>query len=153
MLSNASPESEGVQRVGEALPVELLLLPALELVHQSIGSTTGCTITEKAPTRAFSWLKAATTAFTFKTLLRHTMLNGCWWSLNVKLGPWHNYHKGRAAIRLLCDYEPSDGPFWSTNTHTALCEGQNVNIINYVVLKAVNSEVKKQFELWQGIFL
>ena len=28
-------------------------------------------ITEKAPTRAFSWLKAATTAFTFKTLLRH----------------------------------------------------------------------------------
>ena len=29
------------------------------------------TITEKAPTRAFSWLKAATTTFTFKTLLRH----------------------------------------------------------------------------------
>ena len=28
-------------------------------------------ITEKAPTRAFFWLKAATTAFTFKTLLRH----------------------------------------------------------------------------------
>ena len=27
-----------------------------------------CTITEKAPTRAFSWLKAAATAFTFKTL-------------------------------------------------------------------------------------
>ena len=26
-----------------------------------------CTITEKASTRAFSWLKAATTAFTFKT--------------------------------------------------------------------------------------
>ena len=28
-------------------------------------------ITEKAPTRAFSWLKAATTALTYKTLLRH----------------------------------------------------------------------------------
>ena len=28
-------------------------------------------ITEKAPTRAFSWLKAASTAFTFKTLSRH----------------------------------------------------------------------------------
>ena len=28
-------------------------------------------ITEKAATRAFSWLKAATTAFIFKTLLRH----------------------------------------------------------------------------------
>ena len=40
-------------------------------VKRSIGSTTGCTITEKAPTRAFSWLKAVTTAFTFKTLLRH----------------------------------------------------------------------------------
>ena len=39
--------------------------------NRTIGSTTGCTITEKAPTRAFSWLKAATTAFTFKTLLRH----------------------------------------------------------------------------------
>ena len=30
----------------------------------------GFVITEKAPTRAFSWLKVATTAFTFKTLLR-----------------------------------------------------------------------------------
>ena len=29
------------------------------------------TITEKAPTRAISWLKAPTSAFTFKTLLRH----------------------------------------------------------------------------------
>ena len=29
------------------------------------------TITEKDPTGAFSWLKAATTAFTFKTLLGH----------------------------------------------------------------------------------
>ena len=29
------------------------------------------TITEKAPTGAFSWLKAPTSAFTIKTLLRH----------------------------------------------------------------------------------
>ena len=29
------------------------------------------TITEKAPTMAFSWLKAPTSTFTFKTLLRH----------------------------------------------------------------------------------
>ena len=45
----------------------------ISAANRSIGSTTGCTctITEKAPTRAFSWLKAATTAFTFKTLLRH----------------------------------------------------------------------------------
>ena len=57
-------------------------------------------ITEKAPTRAFSCLKAATTAFTLKTLLRHyakrTLTPR---SLNVKLGPRRNYHKGRAAIR------------------------------------------------------
>ena len=29
------------------------------------------TITEKAPARVFSWLKAPTSAFTFKKLLRH----------------------------------------------------------------------------------
>ena len=47
-----------------------------------------------------SWLKASTSASTFKTLLKHyakwalTPL-----SLNVKLAPQRNYHKGRAAIR------------------------------------------------------
>ena len=54
-------------------------------------------ITEKAPTRAFSCLKVATTAFTFKTLLRHyakRVLTPL--SLNVKLGPRRNGHKGRA---------------------------------------------------------
>ena len=45
-------------------------------------------ITEKAPTRDFSWLKAATTAFTFKTLLRHYAKRALTpRSLNVKLGP------------------------------------------------------------------
>ena len=42
------------------------------VVLHRFHNTTGCTITEKAPTRAFSWLKAATTTttttFTFKTL-------------------------------------------------------------------------------------
>ena len=57
-------------------------------------------ITKKAPTRAFSWLKAATTTFTFKTLLRHYAKRTLTpQSLNVKLGPRRNYHKGRAAIR------------------------------------------------------
>ena len=65
-------------------------------------------ITEKA----FSWLKAVTTAFTFKTLLRHYAKRALTpRSLNVKLDPRRNYHKGRAAIRhyanqtarLLCD--------------------------------------------------
>ena len=53
-------------------------------------------ITEKAPTRSFSWLKLATTAFTFKTLLRHYAE----WaltprSLNVKLGLRRKGHKGQ----------------------------------------------------------
>ena len=48
-------------------------------------------ITEKAPTREFSWLKAATTAFTFKTLLRHYALTP-----RVKLGPQRKGHKGWA---------------------------------------------------------
>ena len=58
------------------------------------------TIAEKARTRAFSWLKAPTSAFTFKTLLKHyakRVLTPR--SLNVKLGQRRNYHKGRAAIR------------------------------------------------------
>ena len=54
-------------------------------------------ITEKAPTRAFSWLKAAITAFTFKTLLRHYAKRTLTpQSLNVKLGPRRKGHKGRA---------------------------------------------------------
>ena len=66
-------------------------------VKRSIDSTTGCTITEKAPTRAFSWLKAATTAFTFKTLSRHYAKQALTpRSLNVKLGPRRKGHKGRA---------------------------------------------------------
>ena len=54
-------------------------------------------IIEKAPTRAFSWLKAATTALTFETLLRHYAKRALTpWSLNVKLGPRRKGHKGRA---------------------------------------------------------
>ena len=40
-------------------------------------STQRFVITKKAPTRAFSWLKAASTAFTFKTLLRHYYEPSC----------------------------------------------------------------------------
>ena len=47
-------------------------------------------ITEKAPTRAFSWLKAATTAFTFKTLLRHYAKRALtptvsWWEIGTPM--------------------------------------------------------------------
>ena len=67
------------------------------LISASKSSIRRFVITEKA-TRAFSWLKAATTAFTFKTLLRHYAKRALTpRSLNVKLGPRHNYHKGRAA--------------------------------------------------------
>ena len=37
-------------------------------VYYSLNVPEDFTITEKAPTRAFSWLKAPTSAFTFKTL-------------------------------------------------------------------------------------
>ena len=51
-------------------------------------------------TRAFSWLKADTTTLTLKTLLRHYAKRVLTpWSLNMKLDPRRNYHKGRAAIR------------------------------------------------------
>ena len=43
-----------------------LVLCSVPSVSQSVF-----TITEKAPTRAFSWLKVPTSTFTFKTLLRH----------------------------------------------------------------------------------
>ena len=59
-----------------------------EVTSASKSSIRRFVIMEKAPTRAFSWLKAATTALTFKTLLRHyakrTLTPR---SLNVKLGP------------------------------------------------------------------
>ena len=43
-------------------------LPRPRALVSGVKRSIGFTITEKAPTRAFSWLKAATTAFTFKTL-------------------------------------------------------------------------------------
>ena len=51
------------------------------------------TITEKAPIRNFSWLKA----FTLKTPLRHYAKRALTpRSFNVKLGPRRKGHKGRA---------------------------------------------------------
>ena len=54
--------------VVQGLEVPLQGVPG-SAANRSIGSTTGCTITEKAPTRALSWMKAATSAFKFKTIL------------------------------------------------------------------------------------
>ena len=84
--------------------VKLLRLSKMERNSASKRSIRRFVVTEKA----FSWLKAATTAFTFKTLLRHyakRVLTSR--SHNVKLGP---RHKGPSR-GLLRDYEPSDGTF------------------------------------------
>ena len=63
----------------------IVFVAALVLQKRSIQRFV---ILEKAPTRAFSWLKAATTAFTFKTLLRHYAKQALTQrSLNVKLDP------------------------------------------------------------------
>ena len=49
--------------------LEVTTVPSiLPLTSASKSSIRRFVITEKAPTRAFSWFKAATTAFTFKTL-------------------------------------------------------------------------------------
>ena len=86
-----------------ATPVSHLCRLELQTIHWF-------SVTEKAPTRAFSWLKTPTSAFTFKTLLRHYAKQALSpLSLNVKLGPRRNYHKRRAAIRHYAKQpEPSD---------------------------------------------
>ena len=85
-----------MRRVGSGLLVPVQEEVEAQLVPQIDPSVPQpvFTITEKAPTRAFSWLVGA---FTFKTLLRHYAK----WaltlrSLNVKLGPRRKVHKGRA---------------------------------------------------------
>ena len=62
-----------MRRVGSGLLVPVQEEVEAQLVPQIDPSVPQpvFTITEKAPTRAFSWLKAPTSAFTFKTLLRH----------------------------------------------------------------------------------
>ena len=68
-----------------------------QICRRSIGSIIGF---HYSPIRAFSWLKAADTAFTFKTLLRHYAKQALTpQKVDMKLGPRRNYHKGRAAIR------------------------------------------------------
>ena len=68
--SNPVPSERG--RVGITIRSNENMVPAAALVIISVSKSSirRFVITEKAPTRAFSWLKAATTAFTFKTLRR-----------------------------------------------------------------------------------
>ena len=50
---------------------ELCVVIIVFILNRAANDQSFFTIMERTPTRAFSWLKAATTAFTFKTLLRH----------------------------------------------------------------------------------
>ena len=88
----------------DQLGINLQFVPSVSITQPGLGwaveiqtkALRRFIITEKAPTRAFSWLKSATTAFTFKTLLRHYAKRALTpRSLNVKLGPRRKGHKGR----------------------------------------------------------
>ena len=78
-LQPALPQRQPVGHRSLHLPLlaQRGLLPGTYLQEMRVCSSASKSsirrfvITEKAPTRAFSWLKAATTAFTFKTLLIH----------------------------------------------------------------------------------
>ena len=63
------------------------------------------TITEQAPTRAFSWLKVSTSYFTFKTLSRHY----------AKRAPEHSQWRSCANIRAPTEFDsrlPRAGSTW-----------------------------------------
>ena len=61
---------------------------------QGNASAVSCSASKSSIRR---FVITATTAFTFKTLLRHYAKQALTpRSLNVKLGPQRNYHKGRA---------------------------------------------------------
>ena len=65
-------------------------------VIRAVNDPSVFTIMERASTRAFSWLKVPTTAFIFKTLLRHYAKRALTpRSLNVKLGPQRKGHNGQ----------------------------------------------------------
>ena len=78
-------------------PSHTVLLLLSSIVIRAADDPSVFTITEKAHTMAFSWLKVPTSAFTFKTLLRHYDERALTpRSLNVKLGLRRKGHKGRA---------------------------------------------------------
>ena len=66
------------------------------------------TITEKAPNRAFSWLKAPGSAFTLKTLLKLSAEQDP--KQGVKLGCRCNYHKGWAPLGVYANQPIHCGP-------------------------------------------
>ena len=71
LLYNGSRFTGHQKSKGNQYDVEVMLQVSAALTLPSLKrrSTRRFVITKKAPTRAFSWLKVPTSAFTFKTLL------------------------------------------------------------------------------------
>ena len=65
-------------------------------ISASKSSIRRSVITEKAPTRAFSWLKCLLPLSHLRQYAKRALTPR---SLNVKLGPRRNYHKEWAALR------------------------------------------------------
>ena len=112
----------------------------------------GETLSPSASIRRF--VITATTAFTFKTLLRHYAKRALTpRSLNVKLGPRRNYHKGRAAIRHYANqtarpFGPSDGPIWSTSEDgVSIIPVSRPNILRCKKYKPINRP-QQTLSLW-----
>ena len=80
-------------------------------------------------------MKAPTSAFTFKTLLRHYAKQALTpRSLNVKLGPRRNYHKGRAAIRHTVTAIAASNLSYivkSEVAETKMCRGGQLTLISW----------------------
>ena len=94
-----SPESHKMVRSDTLLklPITNFIIVSLHppdlLLYRAANDSSVFTIRVKVPSRAFSRLKVPTSAFTFKTLLRHYAKRALTpRSLNVKLGPRRNYH-------------------------------------------------------------
>ena len=90
-------------RISSTLDILLLPVKRTKLTSFKVNRWRHCpsTSASKSSIRRFVIMeKAPTTAFTFKTLLRHYAKQALTpRSLNMKLGLRCNYHKGRAAIR------------------------------------------------------
>ena len=71
LLRVAAYPTRDPRRAGNAEEAEKIKLTCglLKELQTDLREVLQCT--EKAPTRAYSWLKVTTTAFTYKTLLRH----------------------------------------------------------------------------------
>ena len=86
------------------------------------------TIKGKAPTRAFSWLKAPTSAFTFKTLLRHYANHPL---MNFALASQFHVYLPCLKYESACRrFQPGEGP-----TRGLLCDCENRLWNRWIVLQ------------------